>query len=197
MFRNSMRYCSQCGASLKKAIPDGDNRLRDVCTECPMVHYQNPRIVTGCLPVFEDKVLLCKRAIEPRKGYWTLPGGFMELGESIEEGAARETMEEAGATVAIESLYTFFNVIHVGQISVFFLATMHSQAFEAGIESEEVRLFSEEEIPWENLAFNTIHKTLKYYFSDRKTGQYPMRIRDIVFPVQASSSKKSDIDSKL
>ena len=174
MVKPVVNFCSQCGASVVQKIPQGDNRPRDVCDRCGFIHYQNPRVVTGCLPVYGDRVLLCKRAIEPRKGFWTLPGGFMELGETIEEGAVRETWEEAQALVEVQSLYTLFNVLPVGQVSVFFLARLTQPEFAPGIESEEVALFSEAEIPWQELAFSTIAKTLRYYFSDRKHHIFPL-----------------------
>ena len=174
MIKKPVNFCSSCGARVSQIIPDGDTSLRDVCGQCGEIHYQNPRIVTGCLPVFEDKVLLCKRAIEPRLGYWTLPGGFMELGETMGEGAARETWEEACARVNIGPLYTVFDVIYAEQVSVFFLAELPVPEFSAGIESQEVQLFSEDEIPWDDLAFSTITDTLKHYFKDRLTGHFPL-----------------------
>ena len=187
-----MNYCSDCGACVSQKIPEGDNRLRFVCDHCGMVHYDNPRIVTGCLPVYEGKVLLCRRAIEPRKGYWTLPGGFLELGETIEEGAVRETWEEAGAKVRVSSLYTIYNVLHVGQLSLFFLAELSSLDFYAGEESLEVRLFSEQEIPWNDLAFTTIARTLQYYFEDRRQGRYIQRVGDITVNERRERSEKND-----
>lgn len=188
-----VRFCSYCGHSTAKKIPAGDNRPRDVCSHCQTVHYQNPRVVTGCLPVYQDKVLLCRRGIEPRKGYWTLPGGFMELGESIEQGAVRETFEEACARVSVDSLYVLYNVLHVGQLSAFFLATLDQPEFAAGEESEEVALFAEEDIPWDQLAFSTIVRTLRYYFSDRQKGVYPLRIEDVAPPhPQPSHCQKAE-----
>ena len=180
----AVRFCNVCGHKTCQKIPQGDQRLRDVCEHCHTVHYQNPRVVTGCLPIYQNQVLLCKRAIEPRKGYWTLPGGFMELGETIEEGAARETWEEACAKVTIESLYTLFNVVHVGQLSAFFLATHDEPQFAAGEESEAVALFGEEEIPWDELAFSTISRTLHHYFADRRKGKFPMRL-ELITPWEA------------
>ena len=175
----NVKYCSHCGARVRQEVPAGDNRLRDICHECGTIHYQNPRVVAGCLPVYDNKVLLCRRAIEPRKGLWTLPGGFLELGETIEQGAIRETMEEAGAEVTATQLYTVFNVLHVGQLSLFFLAEMNAPVFSAGEESLDVQLFAEEHIPWDELAFTTIRITLEYYFADRREGQFVQRIQDI------------------
>jgi len=148
---------------------------RFVCEHCDTIHYQNPNIVTGCLPVFEDKVLLCKRAIDPRRDYWTLPAGFMENRETLEEAAMRESAEEAHANVEIEQLYTVFSLPHVNQVYILFRARLLDENFKAGIESLEVKLFSEDEIPWDTLAFRTISYTLKYFFADRKTGLYTMR----------------------
>ena len=174
-----VNYCSHCGARVRQEIPSGDNRSRDVCTDCGMIHYQNPRIVTGCLPVYKDKVLLCRRAIEPRYGLWTLPGGFLELNETIEDGAKRETMEEAGASVRTTMLYTLFNVLHVGQLSLFFLAEMDTPDYAAGEESLDVQLFDEQDIPWDELAFTTIRLTLEHFFADRREGKFVQRTQNI------------------
>lgn len=179
---SATHYCSICGHKTRRQVPHGDQRLRDVCSHCHTIHYQNPRVITGALAVYQDKVLLCKRAIEPRKGFWTLPGGFLELGETIESGAARETLEEACAHVVIESLYTLFNVVHVGQLSAFFLAKLETPEFAPGEESEEVALFAEHEIPWDQLAFSTIARTLQLYFTDRRQGVFPMRLELIPPP---------------
>lgn len=179
---HAIHYCSVCGHVTHRQVPSGDQRLRDVCGHCHTVHYQNPRVITGALAVYQDKVLLCKRAIEPRKGYWTLPGGFWELGETIEAGAVRETLEEACAHVTIESLYTLFNVVHVGQLSAFFLARLEQPEFAPGDESLEVGLFAEEEIPWDQLAFSTVSRTLSLFFADRQRGVYPMRLEFIPPP---------------
>lgn len=174
-----MKYCSQCGSTVDHIIPEGDNRHRYVCGSCEIIHYQNPRIIAGCLPIFEDKVLLCKRAIEPRSGYWTLPAGFLENGETTAIGAMRETLEEANATVAIDDLYTVFSLPHISQVYMFFKATMPEPAFSAGVESLEVKLFEEHEIPWKELSFPVITQTLEHYFSDRKQGDFPTRYMEI------------------
>ena len=186
----NVNYCSHCGAEVRQEIPAGDNRLRDVCTECGMIHYQNPRVVAGCLPVYDNKILLCRRAIEPRKGLWTLPGGFLELGETIEQGAVRETFEEAGADVRVTQLYTLFNVLHVGQLSLFFLAEMDSPVFSVGEESLDVQLFEEQDIPWDELAFTTIRLTLEYFFSDRGQGEFIQRIQDIDYRTAMTRPRK-------
>ncbi|CAD5108093.1 NUDIX hydrolase [Zestomonas carbonaria] len=170
-----MKFCSLCGGPLSQHIPPGDNRLRHVCTHCNTVHYQNPRIVAGCLAVWEDQVLLCKRAIEPRRGYWTLPAGFMENSETMIEAASRETMEEARARVSDLDLYTLFDLPHISQVYVFFRARLVDLDFSAGEESLEVRLFRENEIPWSELAFPTVGRTLECYFADRVAQTYPVR----------------------
>ena len=170
-----VNFCSACGKPVTLKVPDGDNRPRAVCEGCGMIHYQNPKIVTGCLPVFEGRVLLCKRAIEPRAGLWTLPAGFMENDESAEEGAARETMEEACANVEIQKLYTVFSLPHISQVYMFFLASLPEPVFQAGEESLAVDLFEEQQIPWEQLAFPVITDTLQYYFADRSVETFPTR----------------------
>ena len=175
-----MRFCSQCGSDqLVFEIPGGDTRHRHICRACKVIHYQNPRVIAGCLVTADDKVLLCRRAIEPRRGFWTIPAGFLENGETIAEGAARETREEAAASVALADIYGIFNLTHIHQIYVFYRGELLNGEFGIGEESLETRLFAEDEIPWDALAFPTVHKTLKYYFADRKTGEFPLRIRDI------------------
>ncbi|MBV1788972.1 NUDIX hydrolase [Marinobacterium sp. D7] len=170
-----MKFCNQCGADVEQRVPEGDNRPRHVCTSCGTIHYQNPRIIAGCLPVHDDKVLLCRRAIEPRLGYWTLPAGFMENGESTEDAARRETLEEACAEVEIQSLYTLTSIVHVNQVQLIYLAEMPAPHFGPSEESLEVRLFDEAEIPWDSLAFETIRQVLRLYFADRKQQSYPLR----------------------
>lgn len=167
-----MNYCSHCGEKITIEVPAGDSRPRHVCVSCGTVHYQNPRIIVGCVPQWEDKVLLCKRSIEPRYGYWTLPAGFMENGETAHEGAARETLEEANARVEIASLYTLFNLPQINQVYLFFRSRLLDLDFCAGEESLEVELFSEAEIPWEELAFPVIGETLRRYFQDRSAGVF-------------------------
>jgi ADP-ribose pyrophosphatase YjhB (NUDIX family) len=166
-----MKYCSSCSATITVKIPQDDSRERFVCETCSAIYYENPRNVVGTIPIWKDKVLLCKRAIQPRLGFWTLPAGFLEIGESTSDGAKRETLEEAGAHVRISSLFSLLNVTHVGQVHLFYLAIMDSPLFEAGVESLEVRLFSESEIPWDEISFPTVKKTLEWFFSDRKLGK--------------------------
>jgi ADP-ribose pyrophosphatase YjhB (NUDIX family) len=165
-----MKFCSVCAQEVVHEIPAGDNRLRYCCRQCGTIHYQNPRLVVGTVTAWEDKVLLCKRAIEPRYGYWTLPAGFMENGESTGEGAARETLEEAGARIELGELYSMIDVPHVEQVHVFYLARLLHLDFEPGPESLEAKLFAEHEIPWESIAFRTVGQTLKWFFEDRRNG---------------------------
>ena len=164
-----MNFCIKCGASVSMIVPDGDTRERAVCDNCGHIHYVNPRIVTGCLPVHKDQVLLCKRAIEPRYGFWTLPAGYLENGETVAVGAARETMEEANANVTGLELYTVFSLPHISQIYMFFLSELNRPEFSRGEESLEVKLFSEDEIPWDLLSFPVVTQTLEFFFEDRKT----------------------------
>jgi ADP-ribose pyrophosphatase YjhB (NUDIX family) len=167
-----MKFCSECGHPVIERIPEGDNRPRFVCDQCQTIHYSNPNIVAGTLPVWEDKILLCKRAIEPRYGTWTLPAGFMELGETMEQAALRESEEEACANVEIDDIYTLISLPHVNQVYVLYRARLLDLDFRPGDESLEVRLFSEQEIPWDELAFRTIHYTLEKYFADRQQNRF-------------------------
>jgi ADP-ribose pyrophosphatase YjhB (NUDIX family) len=175
-----MKYCSQCGAPVSLKIPADDNRHRHVCDSCELIHYQNPKIIAGCIPVWEDKVLLCRRAIEPRHGYWTLPAGFMEMGETTSEAAVRETLEEANARVEIDGLYALINLPHVNQVYMMFRSQLLDLDFLPGQESLEVALYAEDDIPWEELAFTTIRHSLKFYFEDQKRNNFQLRIGDIV-----------------
>ncbi len=174
-----MNYCSHCGKVVKVIIPEGDNLPRHVCSDCGMIHYQNPKIVTGCIPEWQDKILLCKRGIEPRHGLWTLPAGFMENNETTAEGAARETREETLAEVEIVELYSLFNIPHISQVYLLFRARMNDLDFGPTHESLEVALFAEDEIPWEELAFPVIRETLLRYFNDRSNGEYKLQLGDI------------------
>ena len=176
-----MKYCHHCAAELIHKIPEGDDKLRHCCDACDTIFYQNPNNVVGTLPYYGNKVLLCKRAIEPRLGKWTLPAGFMENGESSLEGAIRETREEAGATISVreDSLYTLFNLPKINQVYLFFRAELEDLNFAAGVESLEVAMFAEEDIPWDELAFPVVHSTLKYYFADRQEQKFPVRMFDV------------------
>ncbi len=175
-----MKYCSQCGGPVQLAIPEGDNRERHVCDACGTIHYQNPNVVTGCIAEWEDKVLLCRRAIKPRYGYWTLPAGFLENGESAQQGALRETLEEANARVELLSLFATFNMPHISQIYMLFRARLLDLDFAPGEESLEVKLFSEQQIPWDELAFPVIGETLRLYFADRARGHFDSHVGDIL-----------------
>ena len=178
-----MNYCSHCGsAQLVRKVPVGDNLLRFVCEDCHTIHYQNPKILAGCLPEWEDKILLCKRAIEPRSGLWTLPAGFMENNETIEQAAARETWEEAKANIDQLELYIVISLPHISQVYMIFRAKLCDLTYAPGPESLDVHLFSQDEIPWEALAFPVIHRTLTYYFQDRATGQFPIHVGEIILP---------------
>ena len=182
-----MNFCSSCGHPVHIRIPPDDNRERHVCIQCGTVHYQNPKMVVGSIPLWaeqgEGKVLLCRRAIEPRRGYWTLPAGFMENNETTAEAAERETLEEAGARIELHELYTLMNVPHVHQVHMFYRARLLDLDFSAGVESLEVRLFSESDIPWDEIAFPTVSHTLKFFFADlaaHRNGQlFGLRSMDI------------------
>jgi ADP-ribose pyrophosphatase YjhB (NUDIX family) len=165
-----MKFCSECASPVTSKIPDDDTRLRFVCPQCGIVHYQNPKMVVGSIPAWnfdgELKILLCKRAIEPRYGYWTLPAGFMENAETSSQAAQRETIEEAGANIELHQLFSIINVPHVHQVHLFYRATLLDLNYEAGTESLEVKLFAEHEIPWDDIAFPTVSQTLKFFFED-------------------------------
>ena len=175
----SIKHCKACGAEAHYAIPADDNRERAICSVCGTIHYENPLNVVGTVPVWGDQVLLCRRAIEPRHGYWTLPAGFMELGETLAQGAVRETEEEAGARVELEGLYTVLNVVRVGQVHFFYRARLLDTDFAPGPESLEAQLFTEAQIPWEELAFRTVKETLLRFFEDRRRGRFELHCGDI------------------
>lgn len=161
------------------AVPLDDNRERATCTVCRAVHYENPINVVGTVPTWGDQVLLCRRNIEPRFGMWTLPAGFMELGESTAEGAARETVEEAGANFELQGLFSVLSVVRVGQVHMYFRARLLDTVFAPGPETIEARLFREDEVPWDELAFRTVRDTLQYYFADRRAGHFDLHCADI------------------
>ncbi|KAA8731853.1 NUDIX hydrolase [Acinetobacter qingfengensis] len=174
-----MSFCSNCGHPTETKIPLGDSLPREVCTVCNTIHYVNPKVICGALVIWEDKVLLCRRAIEPRYGLWTLPAGYMELFETMQEGAARETWEEAEAEIAIGQLYCMYNIPRIGQIYVLFKADLIDGQFGAGEETIECHLFTEQDVPWEDLAFPSVKKTLEHYFKDRKTNDFPLHLETI------------------
>lgn len=161
-----MNYCSECGQPVRLEVPNDDNRERSVCGSCGVVHYVNPKVVVGCVPEKDGKILLCKRAIEPRYGYWTVPAGFMELDESTAQGAARETLEEACAEVRIGHLFAVVDVVDAGQVHMFYTAKLLGE-FAAGTESLDVAMFSEAEVPWDDIAFHSGRYALQKYFEDK------------------------------
>jgi ADP-ribose pyrophosphatase YjhB (NUDIX family) len=174
-----MNFCIICGHETTEKIPLGDHQIRRVCVQCGNIHYENPKVICGALALWEDKVLLCRRAIEPRYGLWTLPAGYMELFETMEQGAARETREEAEAEIHIEQLYCMYNIPRIGQIYVLFKANLIDGTFGAGEESIECRLFDEHEIPWTDLAFPSVERTLRHYFEDRKNNSFITHLETI------------------
>lgn len=182
---SSHSYCRACGKLTEYRIPPGDSLLRQCCNNCGEIHYDNPKLVLGTLPVWQDKVLLCKRAIEPRLGYWTLPAGFMENNESTAQAALRETDEEAGADIELQELYTLISVPHISQIHGIYRAKLRSPNFAPGEETLEARLFAEDEIPWDDIAFRTIKLTLQHFFADRKQNHFPFRSLEISAPPPA------------
>lgn len=177
-----INFCSCCGATVTPRIPVGDVLVRAVCDTCGVIHYQNPKLVVGSLPVWEGKVLLCRRAIEPRHNMWTLPAGFMENNETMPEAAVRETREEACANIELGDLYTLISVPHISQVHTFYYARLLDLNFAAGIESLEVALFTEEQIPWDEIAFRTVAVTLRHFFTDRKSGQFRFRSAELPPP---------------
>ncbi len=184
-----INFCSQCGDSMIQRIPDDDDHVRAVCSQCDHVHYENPKMVVGTLPVLGDKVLMCRRNIEPRKGKWTLPAGYLENGESVQDGAARETLEETRAQVRLMGPYRMFNILFVDQIYVMFRAQLLTEDFGPTSESSEVCLFTEQDMPWDEIAFEVIFQTLKDFFQDRAACReaseenkgYAFQIKDLVF----------------
>src|SRR5690554_258211 len=185
-----MKFCPLCASTITHHIPPGDDKLRYCCLQCDQVFYQNPNNIVGTVPVWGDQVLLCRRAIEPRKGLWTLPAGFMENGESTWRGALRETDEEAGAVVTLRSsnLYALYNLSAINQVYLFFRADLSSPHFDPGPESLEACLFTEQEIPWDEIAFAVVRQTLKDYFKDRKRRRYPVRMYDVGYSAERKAT---------
>lgn len=176
-----MKFCSSCGGAIAVSIPAGDDRERFVCTRCELIHYVNPRVIVGTVPVFEGRVLLCRRAIEPRMNYWTLPAGFMENGETTPEGAARETWEEARARVHNLELYRIFDVPYISQVYMFYRCNLADGEHAPGPESLETRLFPEQQVPWQEIAFPVVREALREYFDDERRGDYPVRVSTIEY----------------
>ena len=174
-----LNYCSHCGEKVVFRVPEGDNLPRYLCEACGAIHYLNPRLIVGTLPEWEGRILLCRRAIEPRRGFWTLPAGFMENGETTEQAALRETLEEANARVELSGLFTLLSVPHVDQVHLFYRAQLLDLDFSAGPESLEVTLFKEADIPWKDLAFRTVSTTLQHYLTDRSSGNFVFRSGDL------------------
>jgi len=181
-----MRYCPQCGHAVNMTIPAGDNRLRAVCPSCEFIDYDNPRLITGTIPLYNGKILLCRRNIEPRLGFWTLPAGFMENQETTSEGALRETFEESGSVAKCIQLFSMFSIPHINQVHIFYLAELEKDDFHPTAESSEVELFNFDQIPWDELAFSSVSKTLKYFIRDHKAGQY--RLHDEVISANQLSA---------
>lgn len=175
-----MNFCSNCGQQLTYLTPPGDDRSRYYCEACGTVHYQNPTMVVGCIPEWDGKILLCRRAIEPRYGTWTLPAGYLENGETVAEGAVRETYEEARAKVEKLAPYALYNICYVNQIYLMFRARLQDTRFKPGSESLDVRLFAEDEIPWNEIAFRVLQETLLQYFKDRPNGHFPFYMGEII-----------------
>ncbi len=166
-----MNFCPHCGAHVALRVPEGDHLPRHVCPACGTIHYQNPKLVAGCVPELEGRILLCRRAIEPRRGYWTIPAGFMENDETLQQAAARECWEEALARVEIGGICAIVHVLHARQVHVMFRAELVEPAYGVGVESLEVRLCAESDIPWAEMAFPSVAFALGKYFEDRAAGR--------------------------
>ena len=175
-----MKFCSNCGAAVARRVPPGDTLPRWVCDQCGLIHYQNPLLVVGTVPEFEGRVLLCRRAIEPRYGYWTLPAGFMENDETAGQAALRETLEEAGARVELGAPFSLISVPYVNQVHLFYRARLLDLEFKPGEESLEVALYEEADIPWKEIAFRTVGATLRHWFADRAHGAFAFHAEDFI-----------------
>jgi len=180
-----IKFCPSCGAAVELRRPDDDNRPRHICISCGTIHYQNPNMVIGSIPEWEDKILLCRRAIEPRKGLWTLPGGFMENGETTTEAAIRETLEEANARIEVGDLYSMYSLPFINQVHLLFRARLLDLDFSPGPESLEVMLFTENEIPWDEIAFRPVKYSLEHYFADRQKGHFGFHMGEIAAPTRS------------
>jgi len=178
----AINFCSVCASPVNVRVPAGDSVPRHICDQCGAIHYRNPRLVVGALPVWEDKILLCRRAIEPRHGCWTLPAGFMENQESVAEAALRETHEEACARIALDAAYTMISVPHINQVHVIYRARLLDLDFAPGEESLDVALFAEADIPWEEIAFRTVAMTLRHFFADRQRGEFGFHAEAVTPP---------------
>jgi ADP-ribose pyrophosphatase YjhB (NUDIX family) len=174
-----MNFCPQCGGSVTLKVPAGDDRPRYVCSVCDTIHYQNPKVVVGSIPVWEDRILMCRRNIDPRKGYWTLPAGYLENGETTADGARRETLEETGAAIVDLVPYLMVDIVHIHQIYLMFRCRLSAPAFHPTRESAEVKLVDGDTIPWDDIAFKVVEKTLRYFLQDRATGNFVFRMDTI------------------
>lgn len=183
---SAINYCSACGAPVVLRVPRGDSLPRHICDACNAIHYSNPKLVVGALPVWGESILLCRRAIEPRHGKWTLPAGFMENNESVAAAAVRETIEESGAHIELGEIYTLISVPHISQVHVIYRAQLLDLDFAPGEETLEVALFREDEIPWDEIAFRTIAMTLRHYFADLRSGSFGFHTDEISPPPEAS-----------
>jgi ADP-ribose pyrophosphatase YjhB (NUDIX family) len=175
----TMKFCGECGKSVSQKIPQGDNLPRFVCDSCQAIHYHNPKIVAGCIPEWNGRILLCRRAIEPKSGLWTYPAGFMEIGEGTEEAARRETLEEAGAQVTIARLHSVLSLPHIGQVYLTFIGRLDTEQFKAGAESLDVQLFERHEIPWDKIAFPVVKNALRRYVDDVAGGTFRLHVADL------------------
>jgi ADP-ribose pyrophosphatase YjhB (NUDIX family) len=183
-----VKFCSAWAGEIQLRVPEGDDRNRFVCAECEFVHYVNPRVIVGCLPIYEDRVLLGKRSIEPRYGFWPLPAGFMENGETTADGAARETWEEARAKVSNMQLYRVFDVPYINQVYMFYRCTLDRGEYGVGPESLETDLYTESQVPWDEIAFPVVKKTLVDFFEDRRRCDYPIKVEAITWRRPVSDS---------
>lgn len=174
-----MNCCIHCGQPTTAQTPSGDDKIRQVCLACGNIHYENPKVICGALVIWQEQVLLCRRAIEPRYGYWTFPAGYMELNETMQQGAERETLEEAEALIHTEQMYCLYDIPHIGQIYAIFKAQLKNGMFGAGTETLESRLFYQHEIPWDELAFQSVRRTLNHYFSDHVQQYYPLHLETL------------------
>ena len=186
-----MNFCSHCGARVTHRVPPGDSLPRHVCDACGTIHYQNPKLIVGCVAEWEDRILLCRRAIEPRHGLWTVPAGFLENGETTAAGAIRETLEEANARVEIAGLYAVYSIPHISQVYMLFRARLLDADVAPGAETLEVKLVAEGEIPWQQIAFATVRNTLQHYFNDRRQGEFRVHLGTIE-PMSRSVSGEHD-----
>ena len=181
-----IRYCQICGSDASLSIPSGDSLPRYVCTRCGHIHYENPRLVVGCVAEWEGKILLCRRAIEPQLGFWTLPAGFMENGETTAQGACRETLEETGAHVTVDAPFAMISIAHINQVHLFYRGRLLSPDYCAGEESLEVAILKAEDIPWQDIAFRSVALCLEHYLADRTRGSYGFHEAELA-PLAAAS----------